>query len=242
MDRDTIIFTYNILDSNGTFLNAQVHTQPKVFPYNGRIEGARFFQGGSCTIAPPYVLDGAGIDYLLSFCPGDNKVTIGSITNSSRDNVAVNFSDNSVVVAHFGIPPDATQPGTSYTLDTGDNRFENRSLQVGNRIINTATVNVAGIPTAVFYNFNISASPHTEVAESLIFASRNSRDWHPSIVANTVAAPAGTALGEVFVTWMSTDTTTNVQLRTAGWIGDNPGPGVNGIPVFTSPLPLNQSD
>jgi hypothetical protein len=51
-------------------------------------------------------------------------------------------------------------------------------------------------------------------------------------------------LGEVFVTWMSTDPTNNVklQLRAGGGLGDNPHLGA-GVAVFTSPLSLtNQTD
>jgi len=56
-----------------------------------------------------------------------------------------------------------------------------------------------------------------------------------------VAAPSGTPLGEVFVTWMSTDTSTNLQLRAGGWIGDSGF--TNGVAVFTSSIPLtNQTD
>src|SRR5207247_410413 len=132
----------------------------------------------------------------------------------------------------------------SYTLDTGDNRFENRSLQVGGRIINTATINDIGIPTPAFFTFDIGATPHTLIGTREFFAGIHSNDWHPSIVANTVAVPSGSVLGEVFVTWMSTDPThsTNLQLRAGGGLGDNPSIG-SGIPVFTSPLPLtNQTD
>jgi hypothetical protein len=36
---------------------------------------------------------------------------------------------------------------------------------------------------------------------------------------------------------------TNVQLRAAGWLGDDPGSTLSGIPVFTSAIPLtNQTD
>src|SRR5207247_2114642 len=101
---------------------------------------------GTCTMAPPYVLDRRGTAYVLQFCPGATKVIIGSLTNSSRENAQFHEVDNTVNVVDNGLPPDASQPGTSYTLDTGDNRFENRSLQVGSRIINTATINLAGSP------------------------------------------------------------------------------------------------
>src|SRR5207244_1392472 len=128
-------------------------------------------------------------------------------------NADLNLSDNTVDVSFHGVPPDARQAGVSYTLDTGDNRFENRSLQVGSRIINTATIDGGGFPRPAYYNFNIGESPHTLVSDGVFLGSGTSFDWHPSIVANRVAAPSGTPLGEVFVTWMSTDPYHNVNLQ-----------------------------
>jgi hypothetical protein len=190
------------------------------------------------------VLDNSGVDYMLAFCPNGTQVFIGSLTNSGLSNVSLLLWDNAVAVSHHGIPPQAPQPGVDYPLDTGDNRFENRSIQVGSRILNVATVNDAGFAAPAWYNFNIGVSPPTLVSEGVWFASSTSYDWHPSVNANTVAATAGTPLGEIFATWMSTDVTNNVnvQLRAVGGIGDDPRFG-NGIRVFTSPLPLtNQTD
>jgi hypothetical protein len=117
-------------------------------------------------------------------------------------------------------------------------------VQVGSRLLNTATVGNGGFAFPDWYNFNIGAIPHFLVGEGYFNASSSSYDWHPAINANTVGATAGTPLGEVFATWMSTDPThgVNVQLRAAGGIGDNPGFGL-GIPVYTSTIPLtNQTD
>jgi hypothetical protein len=200
--------------------------------------------GSGCTTAPPYVLDDSGVDYVMAFCPGDTQVYIGSLTNSGLNNVSLYLWDNTVAVALNGLPPNAQQPGTTYALDTGDNRFENRSLQVGSRILNVATVTTGTYPAPAWYNFNIGDSPHTLVAEDLWYASPTSYDWHPSINANTVGAPSGTPLGEVFGTWMSTDPSShvNVQLRAIGGIGDFAG-FASEIPVYMSTIPLtNQTD
>jgi hypothetical protein len=185
------------------------------------------------------VLDDSGVDYLLSFCSGDSKVSIMSLTNAGLSNVSLHL-DKTVTVAKFGIPPQAQQPGTSYALDTGDNRFENRSLQVGSRILNTATINLDGLfPAPAWYNFDISVSPHTLVSSNFWYASNSSYDWHPSINANTVGRTSG-SFGETFGTWMSTDPNgnVNVQLRAIGGTGDNAGVGPGGVAVYTSPLPL----
>src|SRR5205085_12659065 len=112
--------------------------------YNGLGLRGVGFVGAGCTLTPPYVLDESGVDYVLEFCPGDTKVSIGSLTNSSRTNAHFSLPDNTVDVSFNGLPPDAQQSVTNYTLDTGDNRFENRSLQVGSRIIHTATVSAGG--------------------------------------------------------------------------------------------------
>ena len=245
MDIDAIIVTDNLFVYN-QYAGPQLFTFDKAHLYNGIAQGMTvgYFGGGSCTMAPPYVLDPNPAAYVLSYCPGDTQVNIGSLTNSSRSNVHYNLSDNTVSVGFHGLPSDAQQPGTTYTLDTGDNRFENRSLQVGSRIINTATINDVNLPTPAFYTFDIGAIPHTLVGEREFFAAFHSNDWHPSIVANTVGATPNTPLGEIFVTWMSTDPTNNVnlQLRASGGLGDDPSIG-SGIAVFTSPLPLtNQTD
>jgi hypothetical protein len=88
------------------------------------------------------------VDYLLQFCPGATSVKIGSMRDTGLTTMSVKMVDNTVGLVHSGLPPDAPQPGVDYPLDTGDNRFENRSLQVGNRILNVATINFAGYAAA----------------------------------------------------------------------------------------------
>ncbi len=166
------------------------------------------------------------------------------MTNTGHSAATLNW-DNPVLVGgalFHGIPPNAPQPGVDYPLDTGDNRFENRSLQVGSRLLNAATISYerpgAGYPaSAVWFDFNIGVSPHTLQSENIWYASYfTSSDWHPSVNANTVG---GSPLGETFGTWMSVDATNNVnvQLRAIGWTGDDVSGGP-GIPVYTSPRAL----
>jgi hypothetical protein len=244
MDLNSLILTYNDFPGAGGF-DARTFSLAKALVYSGRGTGFTVFGGSACTVAPPYVLDNNGVDYIMAFCPGDTKVYIGSLRDTGLTTASVNLWDNTVDVAENGVPPNAPRPGISYDLDTGDNRFENRSLQVGGRILNTATVNLDNYAAVAWYNFDVGASPHTLVASNYLFASGTSYDWHPAINANIVAAPSGTPLGEIFMTWMSNDFTNgvNVQLRAAGWIGDDPGAVLSGIPVFTSSIPLtNQTD
>jgi len=223
MDLNSLIITYNDFLGNGGF-DARTFSLAKALMYSGNGTPFGVFTGGTCTIAPPYVLDNSGVDYLLAFCPGDTKVYIGSMRDTGLSTASVNLWDNTVNVGYHGTPPQAPQPGVNYDLDTGDNRFENRSLQVGSRILNAATI-LDGTATAAWYDFNIGVSPHTLVADGLWFGSGTSSDWHPAINANTVGASGGVPLGEVFGTWMSVDATNNVnvQLRAIGGLGDNIG-------------------
>ncbi|HYU11366.1 MAG TPA: hypothetical protein VEK82_02245, partial [Stellaceae bacterium] len=246
MDLHSIIMTFNNFPPPGFGgLNGATFAISKAYLYNGLAWHSYIFTGSACTVAPPYVLDNNGVDYVMAFCPGDDKVWIGSLTNSGLSNVHLNLWDNTVSVPVFGIPPDA--PQFHYSLDTGDNRFENRSVQVGSRILNTATISFdrgAGArATAAWFDFNIDASPHTGQSYGLWFGSTTSSDWHPSINANTVGA-SSRLLGETFGTWMSVDQANNinVQLRAIGATGDDAGYG-SGITVYTGPWALtNQTD
>jgi hypothetical protein len=246
MDLNSIIFTYNDFLLNGGF-DARTFAFAKAYLYNGLSAGSGLFGGSGCTMAPPYVLDNSGVDYVITICPGGSSVFIASLKDTGLSTNSMHLWDNIVSVSNFGVPPQAVQPAPNggYTLDTGDNRFENRSLQVGSRLLNTATVNLAGFAGPSWYNFNIGASPPVLLGEGFFYASNTSYDWHPAINANRVAAPAGTPLGEIFLTWMSTDPPagTNVQLRAGGGLGDSPASGITGVPVFTSSFGLtNQTD
>jgi hypothetical protein len=243
MDLNSVIFTYNDFKLGGGF-DARTFAFAKAYLYNGLDTTSGLFGGSGCTMAPPYVLDNSGVDYVITICPGGSQVYLASLRDTGLTTNSMHMWDNIVSVTNFGVPPQAVQPAPNagYTLDTGDNRFENRSLQVGSRLLNTATVNLVGFPAPSWYNFNIGASPPVLQGEGYFFASGSSYDWHPAINANRVAAPAGTPLGEIFTTWMSTDTSVNVQLRAGGGLGDSPSGGP-GVPVFTSSFGLtNQTD
>jgi hypothetical protein len=163
MDLNSIILTYNIL-GGGSFALTVILPIAKAYLYNGREPPAIGYLFGDgyppCTVAPPYVLDNSATDYMMAFCPGDTKVYIGALTNAGLN--PPNLHWDTVNVSHHGVPPQAQQPAAAggYTLDTGDNRFENRSLQVGSRILNTATVSDGtGFAIPSWYNFNIGVSP-----------------------------------------------------------------------------------
>jgi hypothetical protein len=240
MDLHSIIVTFN--DVSGSTVTGRTFAVSKAYLYNGFGWSATLFGGSNCTVAPPYVLDNNATAFVLAFCSNDTKISIGALTNTGLSGANLHW-DNSVAVSHHGIPPQAAQPGTNYPLDTGDNRFENRSLQVSDRILNTATINLDGLfPAPAWYDIYTGPVIHTLEGEGVYYASNSSYDWHPAITANT---NGGNPFGEIFTTWMSTDPNNNinVQLRAGGGFGASPASGVTGIPVFTSAVPLtNQTD
>jgi len=214
MDLNSIIFTYN--DFARTFFDARTFAVAKAYLYNGFGFGVPVFGGSGCTVAPPYVLDNGSPSYTLVACPGpDNGVWLGPMFNSGLSNVSVQHWQAKVPVTAYTVPPCAPQPGVNYCLDTGDNRFENRSAQIGNRIWNVHDVKV-GTATPRWYEFNTGNS--TLAGNGIWFRTGTSTDWHPSIVVNGVGATSSNPSGEAFGTWMSVDAPNgqNLSLRAIG--------------------------
>ena len=230
MDLNSIIITYNDFLAGGGF-DAKTFAFPKAYFYNGLIQNVPVFGGSGCTIAPPYVLDNHGPSYTLVACPNDNGVFLGPMFNTGLSNVSLTHWQAKVPVTAYSVPPCAPQPGVNYCLETGDNAFENRSAQIGNRIWNVHEVTV-GTATPRWYEFNTDTS--TLVNDDIWFATGTSTDWHPSIVVNGVGAVGANATGETFGTWMSVDSANNqnLRLRAIGGNGTVDSAGVGaGIPV-----------
>lgn len=227
MDQDAIILTTNDFPAAGGF-DAKVFALAKARMYSGQGTGFTFWGGSGCTIAPPYVLDNNPNTYLLVACPNDSRVYLGVLTNTSRSNASHLFWQAVIPVPAYSVAPDAPQPGVDYALETGDNEFEQRSVQFGSRIWNVHSI-LDGTATPRWYEFDTGAN--TLVADGIWFASGTSSDWHPSIVMNTI--------GETFGTWMSVDATNNLNLSLHfnGGSGDSAGSGAGGT-LVTSTQPL----
>jgi hypothetical protein len=238
MDLNSIIVTYNDFLANGGF-DARTFAIAKAYLYNGLGYSVPVFGGSNCTIAPPYVLDNGGPSYTLVACPNDNGVFLGPISNSGLTNVSVQHWQAKVAVSAYTVPPCAPQPGVTYCLDTLDNRFENRSAQIGNRIWNVHTI-TAGTATPRWYEFN--TSNNTLVNDNIWFATATSSDWHPSMIVNGVGATGTAPTGETFGTWMSVDASNNrnLQLRAIGGDGTidsaGSGSGIAAGPASSQPL------
>lgn len=166
---------------------------------------------------------------LATACPNDDKVYLGAMTNTSRSNPGLVFWQAIIPVGAYSVPPAAPQPGIIYPVETSlDNRFEQRSVQLGSRIWNVNVIS-AGTATPQWYEFDTVAN--SLVAEGIWFASTTSSDWRPSIVMDRS--------GNTFGTWMSVDAPNNlnISLRFNGGTGDSAGTGSAGT-VFTSSQPL----
>jgi hypothetical protein len=190
--------------------------------------GFTYFNGIGCTVAPPYVLDSNSASYILSACPNDSRVYLGAYTNTSRSSPSLNLWQAVISVPAYSVPPDVPQPGTTYTLETLDNEFEQRSVQLGTRIWNVHTI-ADGTATPRWYEFDTGAN--SLVADGIWYATTTSSDWRPSIVMN--------GSGQTFGTWMSVDVPnkTNVAIHYIGGSGDSAGSG-GGSVLYTSSQPL----
>jgi hypothetical protein len=138
-----------------------------------------------------------------------------------------------IAVADYGYPPDASQPGTGYLLDTLDTRFRNASSQVGDNLWQVHNIYSDGRSACKYYRIKPSTN---QVVQSGIFtASSTSHDFNPSIIAN--------AEQKAFVTWSSTDPVNglNVQQRVA--VKDSSSALMSGgVSGYTSPTYLTWSD
>jgi hypothetical protein len=227
MDLNSFIITYNDFLGNGGF-DARTFAFPKAYYYNGLVQNVPIFGGSGCTIAPPYVLDNHGPSYTLVACGNDNGIYLGPMYNTGLSNVSLTHWQAKVAVAAaWSVPPCAPQPGVNYCLETTlDNAFENRSLQVGDRIWNVHTETASGVATPRYYEINTSSNTiANDQTTNYWFATGTSSDWHPSIVANTVGATGSSPTGETFGTWMSVDSANNVNLNlhAIGGTGDFAG-------------------
>ena len=226
-DQDAVIITANVFGSS-SFRDARVLAIAKARLYNGLSFNVPLFSGLPISIAPPIVLDQNPRTYLLQAPQGGNSVRKYTMRESSRPG-ATTLTPSSILVPSYTMPPNAGQPGTSAQLDTLDARFGNNSIQFGDSIWNVHCVNVGGLPTPKWYEFDTEGVNENTVKSSGSFqASATSNDWMPHLAAN----PAG----DIFVAWSSTDPNfgINVQLRISGKRSADAGIP-SGTVVFQSP-------
>ncbi len=100
----------------------------------------------------------------------------------------------------------------------------NASTQSGNDLWQTHTIALGGFPAPKFYRLNTSTNTVTQ--SGFYFASATSDDFNASIAANDA--------GNCFVTWTSTDTSRQAQVRLSGKLSADAGIAA-GPSAFTSP-------
>jgi len=204
MDQDAVIITGNIFDNpSGGFKGAAMMPIAKALIYNGLAFSVPVFTGLAGTLAPPIVIDQNVATFLVAAEPNDSNLDLYRGENLSRAFDATLMLQSAIAVSAYTIPPGAAQPGTASTLDTLDNRFVNASTQVGDSLWNVHTVDSSGFPRPLFYE--IDTSGNSIIQSGFFFASLTSNDWNASIAVND--------FGEAFVTWSSTDLTSNVNPR-----------------------------
>jgi hypothetical protein len=216
LDHNAVIFTANLFDSAGIFIDARMFAVAKSLIYNGPGQTLTplVFTGLAGTLAPPLVLDTNPNTYLVAAdSPTDNKVTLYTLTNSAGNPPTLS-APATIPVPAYAMPANAPQPGTTATLDTSDCRFVNASTQIGNSLFQVHTINSGGFARCRFYEFD---TVNRQVIQSGTFGRSNtSFDFNASIAANRRK--------DVFVTWSATDVSNfvNAEVRYSGRLHTEP--------------------
>ena len=208
-DQDAVIITANVFGPS-FFRDARIFAVAKARLYNGLSIRTKLFAGLPITMAPPIVLDDNPNAYILEAPQGGNTIRKYTLRHGSRPD-ATTLTASTILVPSYSLPPDARQPGTASTLDTLDARFCNNSIQNGDSIWNVHCINVGGLPTPKWYEFDTQGvGADTVKASGTFSASGTSNDWMPHIVAN--------ATGDIFAVWSSTDPSAGLhaQVRVSG--------------------------
>jgi hypothetical protein len=235
MDADAVLTTANVFNvgAPGDRL-AWLISLPKSRLYNGLTTPVIWWGELKWTLVPPVVWDTNANTYLIAAPRPDvetpNKVYKYTLTNSSRRPGAALSGPVAITVPTYAFPPNASQPGTTATLDTLDSRFTHYSTQIGDSLYNVHTIGPS-LPTPIYYIFDTEGTNANTIKErGAFFASSSSHDWMAGIMANTQQ--------DIFVVWSSTNAGAgiNAQMRISGKeVGDattSLGPGTL---VYQSP-------
>ena len=221
MDQDAVLFTANIFNGPN-FHGADFFAVAKARLYNGLGFSVPVFTGLVGTLAPPIVRDQNSSTFLIAAPPSGTTLSKYTATNTSKGTALT--APVSITVPSYSVPPSAHQPGTTKLLDSSDSRFVNASTQSGNDLWQTHTIALGSFPAPKFYRLNTSTNTVTQSGS--YFASATSDDFNASIAANDA--------GDCFVTWTSTDTSRQAQVRLSGKRSADAGIAA-GPSAFTSP-------
>lgn len=206
VDDCSVIITANIFGPS-TYRETRMIVLNKSKLYNGTGLKSKLYSGLNGTLASTIVMDNNKQTFMVAAGQSGNRITIYRVKYDSKC-VPKRVTKSTVTVPAYSLPPNATQPGTSKTLDTSDSRFVNASTQIGNSLWQVHTINNGGRASPRWYEINTLTK--SVVQGGFITTSATSKDWNASITAN--------ADKDVYVTWSSTDPTagTNAQVRFSG--------------------------
>lgn len=232
--QDAIMITANIFGPEG-YRDTRMLSIAKARLYNCKGFSVPLFTGLDGTLQPPIVLDQNPSAHFAAATPVNSHIDIWRGDNLENAFFATMTKLADVPVTSYSVPPDATQPGTSNTLDTSDSRFVNASTQLGTSLFNVHTVDDFSLPTPRWYEIRTTDS--TVLQQGNFFGSGNSNDFNASI--------AVSATSHAFVTWSSTDADDGINAQ-ARFGGREPGDTVNVMSVnpnalVTSPTFYNPS-
>lgn len=228
MDQDGVIITANIFNSAGQFKYAETAAVAKARLYNGLGFGVPLFIGLAGTLQPPHVIqaDQNASAFLLAARPSGNTLQLYRMNDSANPAGTSVVLQANVPVPAYTVPPRASQPGTTTTLDTLDSRFVAASTQFGSFLYN---VHAIAFGAAALRWYKIDTNTNAVVQSNTVSRTATSADWNGSLAAN--------ANDEVFLGWSSVDTGAEVyqaSLAVSGKQGADAIPG--NVPlVFTSP-------
>jgi hypothetical protein len=195
-DANAVIVTSNFFAAscNGGLIDARMFALPKAVGYTGgTFDPLDVFTGFPATLAPPIVTDN-GDPYLISAGGFDTNLELFRCQNLHLPSRSCAARPD-VTVPSYSAPPDAAQPGTSSRLDTLDARFVNSSYVQGTTLYNLHSILMGGRAGLRWYEVNTANSTVNKMGDTQ--ASTTSYDWNASNAVNS--------LGEVFVTYSSTD-------------------------------------
>jgi hypothetical protein len=212
----SIVATMNVFasESSNTWVGQKVWGWPKSQAYAGlSLTLNRFnlpISNYCCTVAPSITTknDTNTAAYLLQAPSQGSTVRLWRAIGLGTANQTLVVQANVAVGTFSYSTTQVAQPGTTFTLDPGDARFEHDGVQSGQSLWQIHTVNLGGFPAPRFYQINTGTN---QVYQSgYVFRSQTSYDFHPSIVANNS--------GEAFVTWTATDPANgiNPEMRISG--------------------------
>ena len=143
-----------------------------------------------------------------------NTITVVEMTDVLGASGGPTFHPHNIPVASFTEPPNATQKGGGFTLDTGDSRILNAEWR-DDHLVATHTIGSSGLAKARWYEFATGGASPTLTQQGTI-TQGSAHTYYPSI--------AIAANGDLGLTFMESSSKEFVSMYVTGRsVGDLPG-------------------